>query len=160
MVLYKQEEVKILTQEHSSNIDWGELLKYFLEKIPSIMSETLTNNLNAEIDTYVTYEKNIDHKKKVVDLSVKEKSDKEKFIIALNYLRSLLLETPMIAKEISANLEKSPQEIKFISDTTSINPITENIEFTLTDLDISEEDLKIIRNNIDVLYQALEKDGI
>lgn len=149
-----------MKKDSTTNIDWGELLDYLLEKISSKMPPILTKNLNAEINTYVTYEKSVDEKKKSIELSVKEKSDKEKFVIAINYLRSLLLETPLIAQEISINLGKLPQEIKFISDTTSINPIKENIEFALTDITLSEDELNVIRTNLDVLYQALEKEEI
>ncbi|TKI71903.1 hypothetical protein FC756_03665 [Lysinibacillus mangiferihumi] len=149
-----------MKKDSTTNIDWGELLDYLLEEISSKMPPILTKNLNAEINTYVTYEKSVDEKKKSIELSVKEKSDKEKFVIAINYLRSLLLETPLIAQEISINLGKLPQKIKFISDTTSINPIKENIEFALTDITLSEDELNVIRTNLDVLYQALEKEEI
>lgn len=145
-------QVQNFTEEN-----WKELLDYLLDKLSESLDSDLYKVLLADMNTQIIYEKEIKLNRK--GLSVREKSNKEKFKGVVDYLQTILVEVPLIAKTLSKNLERPPEEIQFVSDSTSSELITEEEGFLLGDLIISKKELDIIRKNLDILYLALGERG-
>ncbi|NEN84082.1 hypothetical protein [Paenibacillus elgii] len=153
-----------MTKTYSSEI-WTELLEYIYLKLTNLeLSNNTVNRLKAITNTYVVEDIDKDNKKDkkgqkdqkdLGTTSLRERTPREKFELALFFLRSRLLEAPSVAKEISANLQISPQNIKFISDITSTEPDLSDINFSLDKINIRAEELQSLIFEFDKLYNSL-----